>query len=224
MRRPDEEAWLSLWWSNGAPLDETPRSLEKAEALAYIVGVASIGQAVVVPMNDIHVFRTSIPREGVEFGGVDSALDDALAEPSAGAVREGIGHWAYTTSCARPRGGDPPFDEMVGDESSVQSPVRRRPAEFSGTRPENPVQSVRSSSQTRDRDCEARQVIAPGCAAVPVRHRRAGNLVRRIGPPPGLRPGDRAQEKRRKPRVSGAFVRADEGTRTLDLLHGKQTL
>jgi integrase len=27
-----------------------------------------------------------------------------------------------------------------------------------------------------------------------------------------------------KPRLSGAFVQADEGTRTLDLLHGKQTL
>jgi hypothetical protein len=28
----------------------------------------------------------------------------------------------------------------------------------------------------------------------------------------------------RKPRRSGAFLGADEGTRTLDLLHGKQTL
>jgi hypothetical protein len=28
----------------------------------------------------------------------------------------------------------------------------------------------------------------------------------------------------RKPRLSGAFCEADEGTRTLDLLHGKQTL
>jgi hypothetical protein len=27
-----------------------------------------------------------------------------------------------------------------------------------------------------------------------------------------------------KPRLSGAFLRAAEGTRTLDLLHGKQTL
>jgi hypothetical protein len=27
-----------------------------------------------------------------------------------------------------------------------------------------------------------------------------------------------------KPRCDGAFERADEGTRTLDLLHGKQTL
>jgi hypothetical protein len=33
-----------------------------------------------------------------------------------------------------------------------------------------------------------------------------------------------AHLKDQKPRVSGAFVRADEGTRTLDLLHGKQTL
>ena len=28
----------------------------------------------------------------------------------------------------------------------------------------------------------------------------------------------------KKPRLSGAFVKAAEGTRTLDLLHGKQTL
>jgi hypothetical protein len=28
--------------------------------------------------------------------------------------------------------------------------------------------------------------------------------------------------ERRKPRVSGAFGEADEGTRTLDLLHGKR--
>jgi len=28
----------------------------------------------------------------------------------------------------------------------------------------------------------------------------------------------------KKPRLSGAFCQAAEGTRTLDLLHGKQTL
>jgi hypothetical protein len=28
----------------------------------------------------------------------------------------------------------------------------------------------------------------------------------------------------KKPRLSGAFLKAAEGTRTLDLLHGKQTL
>jgi hypothetical protein len=30
--------------------------------------------------------------------------------------------------------------------------------------------------------------------------------------------------RKRKPSVSGGFLEAGEGTRTLDLLHGKQTL
>ena len=34
----------------------------------------------------------------------------------------------------------------------------------------------------------------------------------------------RKAARRRKPRTCGVFCRADEGTRTLDLLHGKQTL
>ena len=33
-----------------------------------------------------------------------------------------------------------------------------------------------------------------------------------------------AGEGKEKPRLSGALSEADEGTRTLDLLHGKQTL
>ena len=47
----------------------------------------------------------------------------------------------------------------------------------------------------------------------------SAELVRRPGSSRAPRP-----QKRRKPRVSGAFVRADEGTRTLDLLHGKKRL
>src|SRR3954467_2798886 len=39
---------------------------------------------------------------------------------------------------------------------------------------------------------------------------------------PGLRLG--TGRSRQKPRQSGAFVQAAEGTRTLDLLHGKQTV
>jgi hypothetical protein len=30
--------------------------------------------------------------------------------------------------------------------------------------------------------------------------------------------------RNKKPRITGAFLEAAEGTRTLDLLHGKQTL
>jgi hypothetical protein len=44
------------------------------------------------------------------------------------------------------------------------------------------------------------------------------NLTRRA------RPYNRPSAPMKKPRLSGAFVEADEGTRTLDLLHGKQTL
>jgi hypothetical protein len=48
-------------------------------------------------------------------------------------------------------------------------------------------------------------------------------LVRRVGPPKVIALA-KARPERRNPRLSGGFCEADEGTRTLDLLHGKQTL
>jgi hypothetical protein len=51
-----------------------------ADAPAHVAGVASIGQAVAVPWNEIHVFITSIPRDVEKFAGVDSTVDDHLAE------------------------------------------------------------------------------------------------------------------------------------------------
>jgi hypothetical protein len=35
---------------------------------------------------------------------------------------------------------------------------------------------------------------------------------------------DQGEKKNQNPRASGGSEEADEGTRTLDLLHGKQTL
>src|SRR4051794_28920905 len=52
--------------------------------------------------------------------------------------------------------------------------------------------------------------------------RRAGRARLQIGPLSWSAGGERASSERRKPRRSGAFSQAAEGTRTLDLLHGKR--
>ena len=91
-------------------------------------------------------------------------------------------------------------------------------------------------------ESQARRCHGPGDVAATDRHGRertllpagllaAGRTSRRdrLQVPPVSRSRFRrstmsADRVKQKPRRSGAFRRADEGTRTLDLLHGKQTL
>lgn len=71
---------LGLWWGNGAALQHVHEILDLADAPAHVAGVASIGQAVAVPWNEIHVYVSSISRDAEEFGGVDSTVDNHLAQ------------------------------------------------------------------------------------------------------------------------------------------------
>jgi hypothetical protein len=77
----DEECWVGLWWSNGAPIRAMNRLLETLRAPANVAGVSFIGQAVSVPWSEINCYITNVER-GVDVSefSVSSTVDDHLAK------------------------------------------------------------------------------------------------------------------------------------------------
>jgi hypothetical protein len=77
----DDESWVAFHWTNGAPVDSVLQTLDWATLPEQVAGLMFIGDAVVFPDPDIHVFVLA-SRRGVAHDdprAIESTLDDDYA-------------------------------------------------------------------------------------------------------------------------------------------------
>ena len=60
----DDECWVALYWSNGAPMKDAADAIDWNEIPGHVKGVLFVGQAVAFPHRNIHCYATRVEREG----------------------------------------------------------------------------------------------------------------------------------------------------------------
>lgn len=76
-----DECWVSLFWSNGAPVDAVAAALDWDTLPAKVQGLVFVGSAIAFPYPDIHNYVVLVPR-GFEVGNeveLESSVDERLA-------------------------------------------------------------------------------------------------------------------------------------------------
>ncbi len=76
-----DECWVALFWSNGAPIVEVLESLVWEDLPEHVVGLVFVGSAVAFPHAEIHNFANYAPR-GLDLAEppfVESTLDEHFA-------------------------------------------------------------------------------------------------------------------------------------------------
>lgn len=125
----DEEAWVGLWWSNGASLLALRDALSEIQLPAHVLGLMVVGAAVIVPDPRIHYFHARLPRVDLDHRDelpVLSLEDDPSAAPILTAFERSVG--VRPTLLVSPDGEMPilnrdgsrrifPFNFMVGPDS-----------------------------------------------------------------------------------------------------------
>jgi hypothetical protein len=126
----DEEAWVALWWSNGASLLSLRDALCEIRLPDHVLGLMVVGAAVFIPDPRIHYFHARLPRP--DLGAVADQLpvlsleDDPMAVPILEAFEHSVG--TRPTLLVSPDGKVPilfrdgsrrifPFNFMVGPDS-----------------------------------------------------------------------------------------------------------
>jgi hypothetical protein len=125
-----EEAWVALWWSNGASLLSLRDALAEIRLPNHVLGLMVVGAAVIVPDPRIHYFHACLPRRGIDEGDrlpVFSLEDDPTAAPILSIFERSVG--ARPTLLVSPDDGEVPilfrdgsrrifpFNFMVGPDS-----------------------------------------------------------------------------------------------------------
>lgn len=125
----DEEAWVALWWSNGASLLSLRDALAEIRLPSHVLGLMVVGAAVIVPDPRIHYFHACLPKPDLDEGDrlrVFSLEDDPTAAPILSIFERSVG--ARPTLLVSPDGEMPilfrdgsrqifPFNIMVGSDS-----------------------------------------------------------------------------------------------------------
>jgi hypothetical protein len=75
-----DECWVALYWSNGAPLASVAAGIDWSQIPEHVSGLLMFGQAVAFPDRQIHVFASRIERggSGSSSGRVDSLEGEAM--------------------------------------------------------------------------------------------------------------------------------------------------
>jgi hypothetical protein len=76
-----DDCWVAFHWTNGAPLRSVVAAIPWAELPIHVAGVIFVGDALVFPDPQIHVFHFALPRglEPDDDLAIDSELDDEFA-------------------------------------------------------------------------------------------------------------------------------------------------
>lgn len=94
-RRADDDSWVALWWSNGAPALSVRQVLSTLDLPKNVLGVILLGAAVAVPVPEIHYYRVVLPWEELtaieEKPTVFSGENHPLAEPVFEAIEDSTG-------------------------------------------------------------------------------------------------------------------------------------
>lgn len=59
----EDECWVALYWSNGAPLTDAALAIDWSTMPSHVAGVLFVGQGVAFPHREVHCFATRIERE-----------------------------------------------------------------------------------------------------------------------------------------------------------------
>lgn len=69
-----DECWVALWWSNGAPAAAANRALGEIHLPDHVLGIMLFGAAVAVPSAEIHYYDIILPREHLDEWDVESRV------------------------------------------------------------------------------------------------------------------------------------------------------
>jgi hypothetical protein len=125
----EEDAWVALWWSNGASLLSLRDALAQIRLPSHVLGLMVVGAAVIVPDPRIHYFHACLPRPDLDEQDrlpVFSLEDDPTAAPILSIFERSVG--ARPTLLVSPDGEVPilfrdgsrrifPLNFMVGPDS-----------------------------------------------------------------------------------------------------------
>jgi hypothetical protein len=125
----DEEAWVALWWTNGASLLSLRDALAEIRLPDHVLGLMVVGAAVIVPDPRIHYFHARLPRPDLDTEDqlpVLSLENDPTALPILSIFERSVG--ARPILLVSPDGEVPildrdgsrrifPFNFMVGPDS-----------------------------------------------------------------------------------------------------------
>ncbi len=126
----EEEAWVALWWSNGASLLSLRDALAQIRLPNHVLGLMVVGAAVIVPDPRIHYFHACLPRPDLDDEDrlpVFSLEADPTAAPILSIFERSVG--ARPTLLVSPDDGEVPilfrdgsrrifpFNFMVGPDS-----------------------------------------------------------------------------------------------------------
>jgi len=89
-----EEAWVAMWWSNGASLLDLRDALSQISLPDHVLGLMVVGAAVIVPDPRIHYFHALLPRPDLDDRDglpVYSLEDDPTAAPILATFERSVG-------------------------------------------------------------------------------------------------------------------------------------
>ncbi len=77
----DDECWIALYWSNGAPVSDAAAAVDWSRIPAHVRGLLFVGQGVWFPHRNIHCFASAVERDAAanDFK-IVSAEGDAMTE------------------------------------------------------------------------------------------------------------------------------------------------
>jgi hypothetical protein len=90
----EDDAWVAMWWSNGASLLELRDILSEIRLPDHVLGLMVIGAAVIVPDARIHYFHSLLPRPDLDDRDVlpvHSLEDDPTAASILAAFEPSVG-------------------------------------------------------------------------------------------------------------------------------------
>jgi hypothetical protein len=62
----EDECWVAIYWSNGAPIESVHRALRWPEIPSHVVGISLVGCGVAFPHAEIHCFSSWLHRDATE--------------------------------------------------------------------------------------------------------------------------------------------------------------
>ncbi len=90
----DDDAWVAMWWTNGASLIDLRNALSEVRLPRHVLGLMVVGAAVIVPDPRIHYFHALLPRPDLDDEDVlpvHSLEDDPTAAPILSAFEGSVG-------------------------------------------------------------------------------------------------------------------------------------
>ena len=79
---PEDECWVGLYWSNGAPVDDVVAAIDWSALPEHVAGIVFVGAVLAFPHRNLDVFQIMAPR-GLEPGAesnCESTISPAFAE------------------------------------------------------------------------------------------------------------------------------------------------